>query len=570
MKKNRLSLSFLVLIGLCSMRTEAAEANSDSDPVVADGVKSLSKVVVEEQRMKEGAALAEQQNALNIIDVMTASDIQKLPDINAAEALRHVPGVSLWADTGEGRFVAIRGLDSDLNSTTFNGIRLLPTNPATIFGGGRAVALDVIPAGMIGSMVVTKTNKPEQDAEALGGTVDISPKTMPANKSFFAQGRLGSGYEPLRDTPITDISLTTGVRFGPGNSGLKPFTFVGTVNFYTDARGIDDVEPGLNNANANDRSLAGYDQRYYHYHRFRHGYGGELTYQPDNKNRYYLNFFDSGYTEKKLDDILTTNFDGNATTTDNRIFTDTISDGGYQKALVNHIERLTERMAIFGGENEIGNMLLDYKAAHMTGEYKVLKDVTTTFNSVGSGVVTYDNSGSHPIILSATGPDKTNPANYFFGNYRTALPLNKTQEDTLQANLSVPVSFISSAKEVIKFGASYRDKKYNADTTYLSGPANAVGSPSLSNYVEGSNVVYYNKQYQNGPNLSPSLTDNLVAVGGIRQTPSNYIRTLNSHAVDKEKISAGYLQYSLEIGKLGILAGGRVENTKGTYAGDLV
>jgi TonB-dependent receptor len=557
---------------------QAEDANAG--PSVADGSIALSRIVVTEQRTQEGAARIEQQRAPNIINVMTSTDIMRLPEVNAAEALRRVPGISLWSDTGEGRFVAIRGLDSDLNSTTFNGVRLLPTNPATIFGGGRAVALDVIPAGMIGSMVVTKTNKPEQDAEALGGTVDISPKVIPSNQTSFAEFRAGSGYEPLRRSWIVDLSATAGIRFGGDsphspsavmNPSNQPFSFVGTASQYNDSRGIDDVEPGLINANATDRSLAGFDQRYYTYHRQRHAFGGELSYRPDNRNRYALSLFDSGYKESKLDNILTINFDGNATTYDNQVFQDTISDGAYQKALVNHIEKLSEQTLIFSGENEIGDLLLDYKLAHVTGKYDVSKDVTTTFNSVGSGAVTYDNSGDYPRIVAETGPDKTNPANYVFGNYRSAVPHNKTTEDTIAANLSVPLPAPNGPGGRVKFGASLRDKHYHADTDYFSGPANAgVGSPSLAGFSEGPDVNFYHNHYQNGPNLSPTLTDSLVAQGGLTQSAGNIVRTLNAHARDQEKISAAYFQYSVDLGQWGILAGLRLENTKGTYAGNLV
>ena len=556
----------LVLAAL-TMRADDATSSSSPDPI-----QSLGKVVVVDSRLEQGEAIAAQQEAPNIISVVTSTEIQRLPDVNAAEALRRVPGISLWMDTGEGRFVAIRGLDSDLNSTTFEGIRLLPTNPATIFGGGRAVALDVIPAGLVGSMLVTKTNKPEQDAEALGGTVDISPKSIPTGHDSFTEVRIGTGYETQPKTPITDLSLTTGGRFGMGGANSpKPFSLVVTASVYNDARGINDVEPAPNDLTGTDRSIAGYDQRYYCYHRFRHAFGGELGFSPDAGNRYTLSYFYTGYIEKKLDNILTTNFDNNFTTADNRVFTDTISDGAYQRALVNHQERLTDQILIFSGQNNVNGLVLDYKAAHMTGEYKVLKDATTSFNSVGSGTVTYNNGGDYPIILSATGPDKTNPANYTYGGVSSSLPLNKTSEDTFLADLSVPVTFIPVGKDSLKGGLSYRDKTYDASATYLSGPKNAsVGSPAMSGFTEGSNVTFYNNPYSNGPDLSPALTDQLVAQGGLAPSAKNLLKALNAYAHDKERVSAAYLQYDIMVGAWDILAGFRVEDFKGTYGGNLV
>jgi outer membrane receptor protein involved in Fe transport len=111
--------------------------------------------------------------------------MQKLPDVNTGEVIRRVPGISLETDTGEGRYINIRGLDADLNSTTFGGLRLPPTNSSSPSGAGRAVAFDSIPIGFVGAIKVTKSNLPEQDAEALGGTIDITPKTAPS------AGRIG-------------------------------------------------------------------------------------------------------------------------------------------------------------------------------------------------------------------------------------------------------------------------------------------------------------------------------------------------------------------------------------------
>src|SRR5215469_14197650 len=58
------------------------------------------------------AALEMKRQAPNIIDVQPLSEIIKLPDFNMAEALQRVPGISLETDSGEGRFINIRGLDS--------------------------------------------------------------------------------------------------------------------------------------------------------------------------------------------------------------------------------------------------------------------------------------------------------------------------------------------------------------------------------------------------------------------------------------------------------------------------
>ena len=177
---------------------DANEASEGRQP------SALEEITVQAQRSTLEMARAAEEAAPNIINLMTAMEIQKLPDVNTGEAIRRVPGISLETDTGEGRYINIRGLDADLNSTTFGGLRLPPTNNSSPSGAGRAVAFDSIPIGFVGAIKVTKSNLPEQDAEALGGTIDITPKTAPPGAKPFADLRLGTGRNPC----VTRISRT--------------------------------------------------------------------------------------------------------------------------------------------------------------------------------------------------------------------------------------------------------------------------------------------------------------------------------------------------------------------------
>ena len=172
----------------------AAAQASEAD---AGPKNALEEVVVQAQRTTLELAREAQEDAPNLIELTTAEQIRKLPDVNTGEAVRRLPGISLETDTGEGRYVNIRGLDADLNSTTFGGLRLPPTNTSSPSGAGRAVAFDSIPVGFIGAIKLTKSNLPEQDAEALGGTIDITPKTAPRDGKAFADFKIGSGQETL-------------------------------------------------------------------------------------------------------------------------------------------------------------------------------------------------------------------------------------------------------------------------------------------------------------------------------------------------------------------------------------
>ncbi|GAC1586303.1 MAG: hypothetical protein NVS3B5_20460 [Sphingomicrobium sp.] len=177
------------------------------------------------------------------MNIQSAESIKKYPDYNAAEALARVPGLSLSSDTGEGRFINIRGIDANLNGATYGGVVLLNTFPAgtAASGSGRAVEFDTIPTGAIDGIVVYKTLSPDREAEGLGVQIDLTPRSSKNISKPFFEGELGVGYEPLHHHggPYT-ASFATGARFGA-------ISFVVTGSRKDDQRGVDDTEPSYAN-----------------------------------------------------------------------------------------------------------------------------------------------------------------------------------------------------------------------------------------------------------------------------------------------------------------------------------
>src|ERR1700733_14314266 len=192
------------------------------------------------------AAVAEKQQAPNVIDVQPLSEIIKLPDVNTAEALQRIPGISLETDSGEGRFINIRGLDSDLNASTYAGVRLPASNPSSPFGGGRAVAFDTFPTGIIGGIEVSKTLRPDMDAEGLGGSINLVPRSGAEHGGApFLDADIGGGYEELRESAVTHVDFSSGRSFDGGDglggwfAGPDAFSAVISAVYHHDERGVD-------------------------------------------------------------------------------------------------------------------------------------------------------------------------------------------------------------------------------------------------------------------------------------------------------------------------------------------
>ena len=548
-----------------------------ADLHVEQNAAMLDSVQVLAQRTTTTIARAAQEDAPNLVNLTTAAEIRKLPDVNAAEAVRRVPGISLETDTGEGRFINIRGLDADLNSTTFGGLRLPPSNNASPFGGGRAVAMDAIPAGFIGALTVTKTNIPEQDAEALGGTIEITPKTAPRDAAAFAEGHIGTGREDERGTGITDFSATVGGRFGFGSHDDKaipaysdrPFSVVATVAYYENKRSIDDVEAGYvdNQPTVPDKAFAAFEQRYYLYHRKRHGYGLDLGYQPDADNQYYIRGFDAGYTETVNRQRLIYNFDG-APTVDpaNRNgLIDTTSAGGFDKTLRDEKEHIDNKVFAMGGKNKIGDNTLDYRFGYTRGSFKKPYDYNSDFNyAAPNGVVTYDNS-TNPNFprFSTAGATPLDPSGYSLASISNGTQDIRDHESSFNVNYKIPTQLSSYADENFKFGLNVRLRDRTASGTRNSYAD--IPSLSLANAAYGPDVTFYDGHYQNGPQIDENVIRRLLQSLQPVVSTDNKVNGLLQYAKDKENVYAGYAQYQFGFDRLSFIAGVRAESTHAKY-----
>jgi TonB-dependent receptor len=559
------------LAAQCLLVSAAVADSADS------GSSALQEITVTAQRTTEQQARQAQKEAPNLIDIATIEEIRKLPDVTTAEAVRRIPGVSIETDEGEARYVNIRGLDADLNSTTFGGLRLPPTNNASPFGGYRAVTLDSIPIGMVGAITVTKSNLPSMDAEALGGTIEITPKTAPLNGKPFLDGHVGSGYEPLRKTWIIDVAVTGGTRFGgpgaPAGAGTSaysdhPFSIVLTGTYYEDRRGIDDVEPSayFNDSAHPYFAFSNLQQRDYELNRKRHGYGIDLGYQPDSDNSYYIRAFEAGYRERYWRQFLNINPDGNTSVGANGLITDTLTTGNsgnfpLQMALRDESESSKDQVAVIGGKNLIGGNTLTYRIGYTKGSWYKPYDYNSAFNytpSLANAAITYCPCGlGHTPLYTLTGADYLNPANYTLASFSNSSAYNFDKEKSAAIDFDMPVSWAGFDTESVRVGGSARIR--NKRTT--SQPRSYASPPLvLSNITNWGPESYYHSQYQNPPDIPPGYLQSLLGPGTIAGTDAG--SALQQFLDAREDVYAAYVQYEMKRGPLGIVGGVRFEGTR--------
>ena len=175
---------------------EVAVQVVDGGRVVADVALSFATLEgVEITAQAEGQlnAINEQLSSNTITNVVSAARIQEIPDVNAAESIGRLPGVSIQRSGGEATRVAIRGLSPKFNTVTVNGVRL----PAT-GGDDRSVDLSLVSSNILDGIAVTKAITPDMDADAIGGSIDLRLREAPDRPTLdiLAQG----GYNEIQDS----------------------------------------------------------------------------------------------------------------------------------------------------------------------------------------------------------------------------------------------------------------------------------------------------------------------------------------------------------------------------------
>src|ERR1700704_3452681 len=192
------------------------------------------QVGVSGERLQGGAeAINIERTADNIVQVLPERVINSLPNTNIADAVGRVPSVSLERDEGEGKYVQIRGTEPRLSSVTVNGVNL--PSPE---GAVRNIKLDAVPADLVERIEVFKTLSASQDADGVGGTVNLVTRSA-GERPIYALGGTG-GYNPIQNGyGRGGFNGVFGQRFGVS----KKFAFLLNGTFDKTNRGIDDLEP---------------------------------------------------------------------------------------------------------------------------------------------------------------------------------------------------------------------------------------------------------------------------------------------------------------------------------------
>jgi TonB-dependent receptor len=480
----------------------------------------------------QAKALNKQKNAINITNIVSADQMGQFPDKNAAEATQRIPGLTLYRDMGEGRYVLIRGTEPRLNSTTINGERI-PSPEA----GQRNVALDTIPADLLESIEVSKALTPDMDGDAIGGTVDLVTQRAP--EKLRVSGSLGLNLNDLSGETGYNGTFAWGQRFADQKAGLLVSASVSSQD-----RGTHNIEPEYD-----DGDLAELQMRAYETSRERVGLTVNYDYRVSDRFNYYLRSIYTNYQDDEQ----------------RRAKTEVVEDGEIERALKDRLQESDVLSFTFGGENIVGEgLLIDYHIAHNTAKEQTGNQLTSAF--VQEDII-FDPNVSADFI---------DPNNIF------ANPLNEDintfefdeveeehkyseEEDWVGAiNLTKGLHQSADFSGLWKAGvkARLKTKNQNVDVWAWEADDDLVLADFLNDWTPASS--FYGGQYDIGGFPDPGLMRALVGSGSLESE-----RNLEEDLADfesSEDTFAAYGMVELQFdGKTTILGGVRVEDTTTTY-----
>lgn len=362
----------------------------------------LEEIVIEGIVGGQIKAMTEMKNADNIKNIVSSEQILTFPDLNAAEVMQRIPGITLQRDQGEGRFVQLRGTPPELTNFNINGEQI--PSPE---GDFRYVGMDIIPSDQIESIEVTKVMTPDMDGDGIGGSVNVKTKEASGGKPQMKATTAG-GYNNLRETGNYNAQFSYGQRYNRLGFQINASYFEnnqGTDNIeYKFAKGpffnTDDQEEGQDNFFVHYREA---QLRHYEITRTRISVSPTLDYRFNPDSRIYLRGMYNSFRDDEVRRRLIYDLEDPLNET-YYLF------GGIDHDVKDRVKQQQLSTVALGGEHKIGRVKIDYQLFFAHANENEPDRFEARFESPGQAI-TIDFDVSDPEYPKATYPNESNAAN---------------------------------------------------------------------------------------------------------------------------------------------------------------
>ncbi|TKA92720.1 TonB-dependent receptor [Halopseudomonas bauzanensis] len=492
-------------------------------------------------------ALDDQRRANTIKSVVHADAIGQLPDDNAAEALQRVPGLSVERDQGEGRFVRVRGLGSDLNSVTINGT-LVPAPE----DDRRAVAMDVLPSELVQSLSVVKTLTPDMDANSLGGTIEVESLSAFDHDGLFYSLSAEGSHDENTSKNSPKLSGAFSNRFSIGD-GVDNFGVAAALSWQERKFGSDNVETGGAWDFDDGARLEEIEQRRYDITRERTGLGLNLDYRPDEHSEVW---FRSLYSRYKDDEVR----QGLVTTFGDPQLPGELGEAEVARELKAREETQEVKSFVFGGKRQLG----DWDVSAQAGYSKAGEDSP---GGIGTAAFEADDDFSNVGYSGTRKPRLRARQDLYDATHFSLTEVEWEKQKTTDTEKNIKLDLtrdfsLSGMPSQLAFGGklSRREKDNDLDIWVFEDFDELGFSDAQLNLSQFSRGTTDYGLGRFGPRISDRAVKDLISGLNRADFYDEEESRINDFTIE-EDINAVYIMNTLDIDDLRIIAGLRYEDT---------
>ena len=576
---------------------------------LTSGIYKLDKFVVSSEREGNAQAITLQRQSVGIRNVVSADALGALAG-NPADLVARLPGVVGDSVGGDIRYVSIRGMSNNLNTVTMDGNRMAD---AASNGATREFQFQQVGSDSVERIEVIKSPTPDRDADSIGGAVNLVSKSAfdrsPGRRLSYSAGSIWRPYS-RRDEPGGRRNYTIsysevfrerlGVTF---NYGMREHanTSDQTGTNYV----IGDVDP-----------VATYNFNMQDFRNIRTRWGGNLKFdfKLSEQSRFYVNFVMNKHFEHSNHTSTTwstnqvvapRNAAGALTGTGGIIPGFTTAQTEWRNVFDSNVRALAEShnkdAAAFhfqtGGVHKFKGLNIDYDLYLSRSEniYPKYGGLALVARNIGMRINQASKDGpAFPDIAQISGPDMTKIASYTENQMNVS---NSTGLDKfVGAAFNLKKDFATVVPSFLKVGARFRDQTRNltndpqqwtyvgADRVMGVNPATGLNDDNLAQFV---NPVYSYRVYDKYPLLpyaarayrdkngstddyfGPNPATHLAANPQQWQENVTLNRTnsLLGRRKFTEKVTAAYVMGNVDLGKVSVMGGVRVEKTETSGTG---
>jgi TonB-dependent receptor len=541
--------------------TVSAGATARVDVAFGADVVAMDKFVITGSAVGSARALNQQRAADTLTSIVASDEIGRFADQNVAETMQRIPGLALYRDQGEGRFIVVRGIRPDLNSVRLNGVSL-----ATPERGDRVVALDVLPTDSLAAVEVTKVPTPDMDADGLGGSINVRTRS-----AFDADGRqlqatAQGQYNHLAERFSSKFNATYGDRSADGKWG---FIFsptwqarrFATNNFEEDGGYELRAVPG---APAGTRApfLLGIAFREYEITRTRYGASSAVEFRPDAQTNVYLRGTFSQFNDHEIRYVYTLPFvEGTVTSLSETGAT--VTGLRRERHDIRYRQKEQQILALVAGfERTAGDWQLDGRLGWSKGEEQRPDEVTVRFRKPNrNSTWSYSFApGMYAPSFSAPLGVVSNPSEYSeVSRFRVVNSPGDESELNLGVNARRNLR-LADAPAYVKVGLQLREKEKSAsnETVDHTVPASFTFASMLEGQTPDDYPFFSSGYRASAPKVLRAFSDNRAGFVPTRLL----LESVQDDWESTEDITAAYLMGGTTVGRLNVLAGARLERTR--------